>query len=446
MGGAVEVSVALLNPPLSPYLLLLHPPRSLWRIQLVVMQSSRTPTTETPPSKKFSTTTNATAPIDVCRMPSEHEVQAIQDLRTVVPGLKDVDDAYVLRWMRSKDGRFDETADGLKKNMVFRKAWDLNHIEQWTAPEILEKYCGYGFLSDREGNPILMSLLGNMDVEGMLRSVQSKDYIKFSLAAIEKGIQLCDDRAKQTNRPFEQMMLVFDLDHISSAHYSSKHFASSFTTLVMLFQEHYPLVLRKILIIRAPEMARIAFNSMTPFLSDSIKNLIEMPSEEGWQLALTKHVDLDGWPVHWGGHMVDDNGDPKCPSKIRYGLGPVPDSFYIDADTAMPDYDQLTTVYAGDKHLIELKVKANTRISWQYMTEEDDIGFAIYYDKTNMANNLTEMEVAFPYIRLECSQVPISDSLLCEKSGRYLIEFDNYYSWFAAKQLRYNIEIEDLHS
>ncbi|KIH43034.1 hypothetical protein ANCDUO_26972 [Ancylostoma duodenale] len=30
----------------------------------------------------------------------------------------------------------------------------------------LEKYCGYGFLSDKEGRPILMSLLGNMDVEG----------------------------------------------------------------------------------------------------------------------------------------------------------------------------------------------------------------------------------------------------------------------------------------
>lgn len=42
-----------------------------------------------------------------------------------------------------------------------------------------------------------MSLLGNVDVDGMLRSVQSKDYIKFSLAAIEKGIQLCKERAKQ---------------------------------------------------------------------------------------------------------------------------------------------------------------------------------------------------------------------------------------------------------
>jgi len=85
-------------------------------------------------------------------------------------------------------------------------------------------------------------------------------------------------------------MLVFDLDHITSAHYSSKQFASSFTTLIMLFQEHYPLVLRKILIIRAPEMARIAFNSMTPFLSEATQKLIEIPSEEDWKMALSEYV------------------------------------------------------------------------------------------------------------------------------------------------------------
>uniref|UniRef100_A0A0N4T8R4 CRAL-TRIO domain-containing protein n=1 Tax=Brugia pahangi TaxID=6280 RepID=A0A0N4T8R4_BRUPA len=178
---------------------------------------------------------------------------------------------YLSRWLRSRDGRFDETADALKKHVVFRKAWDLDNLPNWKAPEILEKYCGYGFLSDKDGFPILMSLLGNMDVEGMLKSVQSSDYIKYSLAAIERGIRLCSDKSKETGHAFEQMMIVFDLDHISSAHYSCKAFASSFTTLILLFQEHYPLVLKKILIIRAPEMARVAFNTMTAFLSDKIQ-------------------------------------------------------------------------------------------------------------------------------------------------------------------------------
>ncbi|VDD86280.1 unnamed protein product [Enterobius vermicularis] len=351
---------------------------------------------------------------------------------------------FYFRWLRSRDGRFDETAEALKKHIVFRKAWQLDDIDRWESPEILEKYCGYGYLSDKDGCPILMSLLGNLDVEGMVRSVQSKDYIKYSLAAVEKGMKLCDQKCKENDHAFEQMMLIFDLDHINSAHYSCKAFASSFTSLILLFQEHYPLVLKKILVIRAPEMARIAFNAMSSFLSDKIKELIEMPSEDEWQNALSHYVELDSWPMHWGGKMCDENGDPKCPSKIRYGLGPVPDSYYVDPNTAMTDYDQLTTVYAGEKHLIEIKVKPNTRISWQYMTSEEDIGFAIRYDNTNKANNLTEMEIVFPYIRLECSQVPIEGSMVCEKPGRYIIEFDNYYSWFSAKQLRYNIDIEEL--
>ncbi|KAI6234517.1 SEC14-like protein 2 [Aphelenchoides fujianensis] len=382
-------------------------------------------------------------PPPVNRPWTEQEREAIAALRQVVPQCARFDDAYLLRWLRSKEGRFDETADGLKKNVVFRKAWDLDRIERWTAPEILEKHCGYGFLSDREGNPILMSLLGNMDVEGMVRSVQSKDYIKFSLAAIEKGIELCNQRAAQTGRPFEQMMLVFDLDHISNAHFSSKQFASSFTTLVLLFQEHYPLVLKKILIIRAPEMARIAFKSMTPFLSEPIQNLIEMPSEECWQSALNSYVDLDSWPVHWGGRL-EENGDPKCPSKIRYGYGPVPDTYFVDPANAMPDYDSLTTVYAGT--FIELKVKKGTRICWQYMTEEDDIGFADLLRQERLQFEQPDRSGArvpvHPAGVLVCPHLGLAD-LRAGRPIHHGVCCDNGFSWFSPKQLRYNIEIEE---
>ncbi|KAL6731958.1 hypothetical protein Aduo_002773 [Ancylostoma duodenale] len=96
---------------------------------------------------------------------SAEEQQAIVDLRTILPSIECLEDSYILRWLRAKDLRFDETAEALKKHVTFRKAWELDSIESWEAPECLEKYCGYGFLSDKEGRPILMSLLGNMDVE-----------------------------------------------------------------------------------------------------------------------------------------------------------------------------------------------------------------------------------------------------------------------------------------
>jgi hypothetical protein len=68
--------------------------------------------------------------------------------------------------------------------------------------------------------------------------------------------------------------------------------------------------------------------------------------------------------------MCDTNGDPLCPSKIRYGLGPVPDSYFVDAANAMPDYDQETAVYAGDKHLIEIKCKKGSVIRFVCLREE----------------------------------------------------------------------------
>ena len=36
-----------------------------------------------------------------------------------------------------------------------------------------------------------------------------------------------------------------------------------------------------------------------------------------WSEALLKEVDADQLPVHYGGTMIDADGDPKCPSKVR---------------------------------------------------------------------------------------------------------------------------------
>jgi len=54
---------------------------------------------------------------ELCRLPNEVEICQLNDLRKILaPQLakhtnRDVDDGYLLRWLRSKEGRFDETAD-----------------------------------------------------------------------------------------------------------------------------------------------------------------------------------------------------------------------------------------------------------------------------------------------------------------------------------------------
>lgn len=70
------------------------------------------------------------------RQMNDQEREAISGLRQLLPQCERYDDGYLLRWLRSKEGRFDETADSLKKNVTFRKAWGLDRVERWSAPEV----------------------------------------------------------------------------------------------------------------------------------------------------------------------------------------------------------------------------------------------------------------------------------------------------------------------
>ncbi|XP_003371706.1 putative retinal-binding protein [Trichinella spiralis] len=303
------------------------------------------------------------------------------------------------------------TSEALKKHLVFRKAWGLDELlTKWEKPEVLLKYYGHGFPGyDREGSPILFSLLGNVDVEGLFNSCQPQDFVKMSLTHIEEALAKADEIAKK---------------------------------LLALFQENYPGACKKIIVIQAPTIAKIAFNLLGPFLSSETEHLIEMHSDT-WKESLFNYIDPDKWPLYWGGNMKDENGDEKCSSKIVYGLGPVPDCYKYDIKNDKDTYTDVT-VYAGNSHLVELMVDSpGSKLYWKYKTVSEDIGFAIYYSDREDNSDIKTMENIFPYIRLECSLVPIEGSVTCEKKGKYVVEFDNYYSWFSAKELSCIVKVNN---
>jgi len=68
--------------------------------------------------------------------------------------------------------------------------------------QVCEKYYGYGYpCNDREGYPVLLSLFGALDVEGLMKSVSSVDYIKTSLKHVEEGLKKAEKVAKEVPKP-----------------------------------------------------------------------------------------------------------------------------------------------------------------------------------------------------------------------------------------------------
>lgn len=370
---------------------------------------------------------------------SEEEAKKINEIRNNVPQLKSgqFTDGFLLRWLRASNRDVKQTEIALKRHMSYRKAWQLDQLVNVQMPEVCRKYYAYGYPGkDREGYPVLLSLFGLLDVEGLMKSVSSVDYIKTSLKHVEEGLKLAEQAAKEKGDPYGQMMMVVDLEGLSTSHYSYKPFTYSYLTLLTIFQENYPLAFKKIVVIRAPSMAQYAYTLLQPVLSENLQNLIEMLSDS-WKDKLFELIDPSQWPVHWGGKMKDSDGNEKCPSKILCPEGPIPESSYIHDEMADAE---AVTVYAGDKHFVYLETeKEDCEIWWKFRTSGEDIGFSISYDPTG--DRKTDLEQIFPYIRLECSIVPIEDSVKCEKKGKYVVEFDNYYSWFSSKDLKYSAKV-----
>ena len=62
------------------------------------------------------------------------------------------------------------------------------------------------------------------------------------------------------------------------------------------------------------------YNFMRPFMHQNTLDKVRIfgTNKEEWTAALLEEIDADNLPLHYGGTMVDPDGDPKCPSKVRF--------------------------------------------------------------------------------------------------------------------------------
>lgn len=85
-------------------------------------------------------------------------------------------------------------------------------------------------------------------------------------------------------------------------------------------------------------MFAFAFNIVKRFLDEYTLSKIQIfkADQKKWLPALLERVDEKQLPKHYGGVMVDENGDPKCSAFIKWG-GKVPKDSYKSKDTENDD-------------------------------------------------------------------------------------------------------------
>uniref|UniRef100_A0A336MT74 CSON000932 protein n=1 Tax=Culicoides sonorensis TaxID=179676 RepID=A0A336MT74_CULSO len=219
------------------------------------------------------------------------------------------DDIYLVRWLKARKWNADAAEKMFRESLKWREARNIDDIQQWNTVHNLDPYYPYGFMgfTATTAHPFVIIPLKDLDVIGFLRTLSKGDLVRAVVKLIEFHVNLAHE-------------YILDISVI----------------LAKVYEANYPCMLKKVFIINAPAIFTVAFNVLKKFLSpDTIGSVKIMNSDKKkWQGAILELVDPKILPKHYGGELVDSNGDSMCAEKICYG-GKIPAEFYLTKNPSM---------------------------------------------------------------------------------------------------------------
>ncbi|KXJ29102.1 SEC14-like protein 2 [Exaiptasia diaphana] len=350
------------------------------------------------------------------------------------------DDHFLIKWLQATDFDAQKAEDMFRQSLWIRKKFDLDSVlSSYHPPEVLLKYDPGGFYGyDKEGSPIFVDPLGQVDFRGILHSAKKEQVLKFKGYRAELGLKMAREKSKELNKPVCQVTCIIDMEGFGLKHLWGPGI-DLFNNVLTMYEHNFPGYWKRIFVIKASSIVPTGYSLCKPFLSEYTKDRIKIFGAD-WKEKLQKYIDVDNLPEYYGGTGCDEN-DPKCSSKICYG-GIIPESYYLAKKPfGQADGSTVATVDRGKKLEIVKEIETpGSILSWEFRTQEHDIGFGIFLCSPTL-DDQDDMDDVLPIQRVNSHLSPEIGSFECECSGKYVIRFDNTYSWVRKKTVEYSIDI-----
>ncbi|KIH50888.1 CRAL/TRIO protein, partial [Ancylostoma duodenale] len=112
-------------------------------------------------------------------------------------------DAHLLRFLRARDFDVAKAKDMVHNSIIWRKQHNVDRIlQEWSPPSVMTQFFpGCWHHSDKEGRPLFLLRLGNLDMKGLLRSCGLENIVKLTLSVCEEGLIKTAEATKQIGAP-----------------------------------------------------------------------------------------------------------------------------------------------------------------------------------------------------------------------------------------------------
>uniref|UniRef100_A0A8C6UQD3 SEC14-like protein 1 n=1 Tax=Neogobius melanostomus TaxID=47308 RepID=A0A8C6UQD3_9GOBI len=279
-------------------------------------------------------------------------------------------DQHVLRFLRARDFSLDKAREFLCQSLTWRKQHQLDFLlDTWERPQLLHDYYTGGWHHhDKDGRPLYVLRLGQMDTKGLVRALGEEVLLKQVLSLNEEGLRRCEENTRVFGRPISCWTCLVDLEGLNMRHLWRPGI-KALLRIIEVVEANYPETLGRLLIIRAPRVFPVLWTLVSPLIDDNTR-----------KNGLVDYISKEVIPDFLGG---------DCMCDIPEG-GMVPKSLYRTAEELEGEEYRLLTdsiyksasIFKGAPYemLIEIS-EASSVITWDFDVSKGDVIFNIYHSK-----------------------------------------------------------------
>lgn len=188
-----------------------------------------------------------------------------------------IDDHYLIRFLRARKLKIDKTMEMFKKYLSFREEFQIKTIKTFEFPEendILSYYPQGLHKVDKLGRPIYYELLGKLDLEKLTKVTDLNRLFKYSIKNLEYFISdVFPAASKAANTNIHQFFYIVDLKGFSKKLLSTKVYNYLRNTLSSI-QNYYPEMLGQMIIINSNLVFKACWTVIKTFLDTKTKSKI----------------------------------------------------------------------------------------------------------------------------------------------------------------------------
>ncbi|XP_046899601.1 SEC14-like protein 1 isoform X2 [Hypomesus transpacificus] len=292
-------------------------------------------------------------------------------------------DEHILRFLRARDFNMDKAREILCQSLTWRKQHQVDYLlETWASPQVLhDHYTGGWHHHDKDGRPLYILRLGQMDTKGLVRALGEESLLRHVLSINEEGLRRCEENTKVFGRPISCWTCLVDLEGLNMRHLWRPG-VKALLRIIEVVEANYPETLGRLLILRAPRVFPVLWTLVSPFIDENTRKkfLIYAGNDYQGPGGLVDYIDKEVIPDFLGG---------ECMCEVPEG-GLVPKSLYRTAEELENEDIRLWTetiyqsasVFKGAPHelLVEI-IDASSVITWDFDVCKGDVVFHIYHSK-----------------------------------------------------------------